>query len=109
MSKNLEKWSLADVSVWLQSIGLGKYADLFRFNEIDGAILNTMTENDVRQSPLTMYTFGDIRKFGINIEKLKSTGFSPMVIDRLNNSGTESLEDLKISPIKGKFLYIVDK
>lgn len=61
-----------DVSNWLRQIGLVKYVDLFYEHEIDGEVLLSMTEVDLSSELLNVTTFGDIRKFGVNIEKLKS-------------------------------------
>jgi len=36
-----------DVSKWLEDLGLGKYAEMFTLNEIDGEILEHVTKEDL--------------------------------------------------------------
>ena len=38
-----------DVGVWLSAIGLEQYEAAFRENAIDGAVLPTLTANDLRE------------------------------------------------------------
>ena len=38
-----------DVAVWLNAIGLGQYASAFRDNDIDAALLPTLTANELRE------------------------------------------------------------
>lgn len=71
MDKDVKNWSFTDVSRWLLSIGLEKHVNLFLKNEIDGYVLLSMTEDDIRSPALGVTKFRDIRKFGIEIEKLK--------------------------------------
>lgn len=92
MSKSVENWTYADVGHWLETNGLGHYVELFCDNEIDGAILLTMTENDVRQPPVLMKKFGDIRKFGIAVKILQSGQFRTRAED-VKNSETESMQE----------------
>lgn len=72
MVNRVENWNFTEVSVWLRKVGLEKYIDLFYFHEIDGEVLLSMTERDLYASSLKITTFGDIRKFGVAIEKLKT-------------------------------------
>jgi class 3 adenylate cyclase len=49
-----------DVVVWLRSLGLGKYAALFRENDIDDTVLLTLTAEDLKELGVT--SFGHRRK-----------------------------------------------
>jgi len=43
----MEEWSTADVSLWLESLGMGEYAPRFREDEIDGSVLRTLGQDDL--------------------------------------------------------------
>jgi hypothetical protein len=47
--KPLDKFSVDDVGLWLGTIGLQRYADKFRSNAIDGAMLPELTVERLRQ------------------------------------------------------------
>ena len=49
-----------DVAAWLRGLGLEQYAQLFRDNDIDGAILCGMTAEDLKE--LGISSFGHRRK-----------------------------------------------
>jgi class 3 adenylate cyclase len=49
-----------DVVVWLRSLGLGKYAAIFRENDIDETVLLTLTAEDLKELGVT--SFGHRRK-----------------------------------------------
>src|ERR1700734_1120742 len=42
-----------DIVVWLRSLGLGKYEAVFRENEIDEAVLPSLTEEHLKQLGVT--------------------------------------------------------
>ena len=45
-NKDIQKWSVKDVSQWLVTIKLGQYAAQFQENEIDGPILLELSLED---------------------------------------------------------------
>lgn len=47
-------WTKADIHDWLESIDLLQYAELFKQHSIDGSTLLFMTENDLRNPPLSV-------------------------------------------------------
>ena len=47
-------WSDTEISEWLDSIGFIEYSDLFNEHSIDGSTLLFMTENDLRNPPLSI-------------------------------------------------------
>lgn len=102
LSVPVENWTINDVSNWLRQITLGKYAELFAKHEINGEILLTMNEKDLTAPPLNITTFGVIRKFGIEIENLKSKKYHPSILleAAISSSGDHSfLEPSPASPI----------
>jgi SAM domain (Sterile alpha motif) len=42
-----------DVTVWLRSLGLGKYEAIFRENDIDETVLPSLTHETLTQQPVT--------------------------------------------------------
>jgi SAM domain (Sterile alpha motif) len=44
---------IMDVVVWLRSLGLGKYETIFRENEIDETVLQSLTEEHLKQLGVT--------------------------------------------------------
>lgn len=81
MSKKVQNWSLDEVSAWLKRVGLGRYSEKFRQNEIDGRILATMTNDDVRDPPVEMAKLVDRLKFGVELKK---------VLESLSNQSVET-------------------
>eukprot|EP00957_Ditylum_brightwellii_P207177 15351841-Ditylum_brightwellii.AAC.1 len=43
----MKKWTVEDVSNWLGSIGMAQYSSAFASSSVDGAILHTITEEDL--------------------------------------------------------------
>ena len=60
-----------DVGVWLRSLGLGQYEATFRDNEIDGAVLQKLTVDDLKD--LGVAVVGHRRKIMSAIEELNAT------------------------------------
>lgn len=66
------EWTSEDVAIWLQSIGFENYSNLIaRQHKIDGSILVTLSELDLREKPLQLTVLGDIKRIYAAIEKLK--------------------------------------
>ncbi|GMT33067.1 hypothetical protein PFISCL1PPCAC_24364 [Pristionchus fissidentatus] len=66
------KWSVAQVSSWLRHNGFDKYSTEFVKHEIDGAVLLSISENDLREKPLSLSSLGDIKRLAGGIAKLKA-------------------------------------
>jgi class 3 adenylate cyclase len=64
-----------DVVVWLRSLGLGKYEALFRENDIDEAVLPTLTAEDLKE--LGVVSFGHRRKLLDAIAALRNDTSAP--------------------------------
>lgn len=69
-TSNLEKiqineWTLDDVSIWLKSINMEEYVDLFKKEEITGECLNELTELHLKKEL-------NINKLGHRLKILKS-------------------------------------
>ena len=61
-----------DIVVWLRSLGLGRYEAAFRENEIDGAVLSSLTAEDLKD--LGVSTVGHRRKLLDAIAGLRASG-----------------------------------
>jgi len=48
-----------------------EYVDLFLLHKIDGAVLLSLTETDLREPPMQLTVLGDIKRIGIALGKLK--------------------------------------
>ncbi len=59
-----------DIVVWLRSLGLGKYEAAFRENEIDEAVLPSLTAEDLKELGVT--ALGHRRKLLDAIAALRS-------------------------------------
>ena len=64
-----------DVGLWLRSLGLGQYEAAFRDNEIDGAVLQRLTVDDLKD--LGVAAIGHRRKILSAIEELNPPSAAP--------------------------------
>lgn len=65
-------WTAEQVASWLESIGFQCYAELIaRQHKVDGSILISLSESDLREKPLQLTVLGDIKRLYAAIEKLK--------------------------------------
>lgn len=64
-------WSCEDVTIWLKENKFERHVELFKHHMIDGSVLMCMTESDLRQPPLQLNIFGDIKKLNACIHKLQ--------------------------------------
>src|SRR5262245_42590600 len=78
-----------DIVVWLRSLGLGNYEAIFRENDIDEAVLLTLTAEDLKELGVT--SFGQHRKLVDAIATLRNddSGKTPSV-DASTTSSTPS-------------------
>ncbi|MCL4126031.1 UNVERIFIED_CONTAM: hypothetical protein GTU68_025628 [Idotea baltica] len=76
-------WSVYDVSIWLENMGLSQYKDTFRLHRIDGLALMLLTEADLKQH-LNVKVLGDVKRISASIAKLnyesKKTELLPPLI-----------------------------
>ena len=61
-----------DVRAWLEQLGLGRYADAFEANDIDGATLRSLTAEDLRE--LGIASLGHRKRI---IEAISRSGSAP--------------------------------
>ena len=67
------QWDETQVCIWLQENGFEKYASLLcDKHKIDGSVLMTLSEADLRQPPLQISVLGDIKRLMICISRLQS-------------------------------------
>jgi len=68
----VKSWSCADVHQWMLVNGFTDIADQVAFEQkIDGSALLLITEDDLRQPPLSLPKLGDIKRLGKAIRDLK--------------------------------------
>jgi type II secretory pathway pseudopilin PulG len=65
--KSPTQYTQDEVNMWLNAIGLGSMIDVFKENAIDGAILMSLTEQDLTGSLLQLTTF-QARKFQMSLQ-----------------------------------------
>ncbi|VDI46428.1 Hypothetical predicted protein [Mytilus galloprovincialis] len=67
------KWSCNEVSNWLTNNGFQKYCQLICVeHQIDGQGLLSLTENDLKQSPIEIRVLGDVKRLTHLIKSLKT-------------------------------------
>lgn len=68
-----ENWTCEQVAEWLERSNFGQYKDLFCVeHKIDGKVLLTLSEIDLRQPPLQLSILGDIKRLILSIHDLQS-------------------------------------
>ncbi|XP_071496034.1 sphingomyelin synthase-related protein 1-like [Diadema antillarum] len=69
---DVETWSCQDVAKWLAKNGMGHYSkELCSRHKIDGQVLLSLTEADLRNPPLSMAVLGDLKRLAALINKLR--------------------------------------
>ncbi|KAJ8319084.1 hypothetical protein KUTeg_004175 [Tegillarca granosa] len=69
---NVNSWTCKQVADWLKKNGFGQYKKLLcDQHKIDGRVLLTLSESDLRQPPLELSVLGDIRRLLLCIKDLK--------------------------------------
>ncbi|VDI03106.1 Hypothetical predicted protein [Mytilus galloprovincialis] len=67
-----ELWTIKDVGAYLDENDFKQYRKLFcEENKIDGRVFLSLTENDLKQAPLQILPFGDLRRLCFLIENLR--------------------------------------
>eukprot|EP00297_Palpitomonas_bilix_P005505 CAMPEP_0113879052 /NCGR_PEP_ID=MMETSP0780_2-20120614/7022_1 /TAXON_ID=652834 /ORGANISM="Palpitomonas bilix" /LENGTH=510 /DNA_ID=CAMNT_0000865587 /DNA_START=157 /DNA_END=1689 /DNA_ORIENTATION=+ /assembly_acc=CAM_ASM_000599 len=61
---NTGDWSIDEVAKWLSTEGFSHLAPTFKEQRIDGDALLLLTENDLRNPPMSLPALGDIKKIG---------------------------------------------
>ena len=51
-TKRIQEWDVVEVGLWLNSIDLAQYRDVFFFNEVDGEMLADIDEDDLIAIPI---------------------------------------------------------
>eukprot|EP00960_Hanusia_phi_P040852 754694-Hanusia_phi.AAC.2 len=79
--KNLDQprpISMQDVQLWLQDIGMFKYARMFADNEIDGEMLLTLTDKDLAEIGVPAWT-GDRQRILVSVQALVDPSLAPVI------------------------------
>ncbi|XP_071149860.1 sphingomyelin synthase-related protein 1-like [Mytilus edulis] len=67
-----ELWTIKDVGAYLDENDFKQYRKLFcEENKIDGRVFLSLTEKDLKQAPLQILPFGDLRRLCFLIENLR--------------------------------------
>lgn len=74
--RNIVEWTCSDVKMWLVKNDFEDYADLFYFHEIDGKVLLTLKEEDLKSSVLNIRKIGAIKKLYLAIKQLQRDNVS---------------------------------
>ena len=70
-AKNVTDWTENDVAKWLSEAGHEKFVDLFLDHEIDGKVLLTLKEDDLRSKGMNIKKIGDVKRVYISIKQLQ--------------------------------------
>ncbi|XP_029034262.1 sphingomyelin synthase related [Osmia lignaria lignaria] len=70
-AKNIAEWTQKDVTKWLNDCGHEKFVDSFLYHEIDGKVLLTLKEDDLKLIAVNIHKIGDIKKLYINVKQLQ--------------------------------------
>lgn len=70
-AKNIAEWTQKDVTKWLNDCGHEKFVDSFLYHEIDGKVLLTLKEDDLKLIAVNINKIGDIKKLYINVKQLQ--------------------------------------
>ncbi|CAK9297001.1 unnamed protein product [Gordionus sp. m RMFG-2023] len=81
---NISKWAISDVLYWLSYNGFDEYVDLFCKHKINGKVLLSLNEKDLKNYPLKMNCLGDIKSLIFLIRNL---------INNLNCKNTRSIKN----------------
>lgn len=68
--KSIIEWTQKDVTRWLGETGHEKFIDSFLDQEIDGKVLLTLKEDDLKLISKNL-TIGDMKRLYINIKQLQ--------------------------------------
>lgn len=69
--KNIVEWTQKDVTRWLRETGHEKFVDSFLDQEIDGKVLLTLKEDDLKLISRNLQKIGDIKRLYISIKQLQ--------------------------------------
>ncbi|CAD1474989.1 unnamed protein product [Heterotrigona itama] len=69
--KSIIEWTQKDVTRWLSETGHEKFIGSFLDQEIDGKVLLTLKEDDLKLISRNLQTIGDMKRLYINIKQLQ--------------------------------------
>lgn len=70
-AKNIADWTQSDVTKWLGETGHEKFIELFLEHEIDGKVLLTLKEDDLKSKGMNIKKIGDIKRLYISIKQVQ--------------------------------------
>jgi hypothetical protein len=87
LKKDLETWTVHEVGLWLATIDLAQYQDVFFFNEVDGEMLADIDDDDLLALPIDRMAHR--KKILRKVQLLKGIAVS----DTSSTHGTEDKSD----------------
>ncbi|XP_022316202.2 sphingomyelin synthase-related protein 1-like [Crassostrea virginica] len=87
--ESVKSWSCENVKEWLINKGFPQYAKTFcDTHKIDGQVLLSLTERDLKQPPLQLSVLGDIKKLLFHINALRIEVLGPESQDPSNSDSS---------------------
>eukprot|EP00008_Paramoeba_atlantica_P015585 CAMPEP_0201475544 /NCGR_PEP_ID=MMETSP0151_2-20130828/948_1 /ASSEMBLY_ACC=CAM_ASM_000257 /TAXON_ID=200890 /ORGANISM="Paramoeba atlantica, Strain 621/1 / CCAP 1560/9" /LENGTH=732 /DNA_ID=CAMNT_0047855665 /DNA_START=72 /DNA_END=2270 /DNA_ORIENTATION=+ len=86
-NKNIADWDVVEVGLWLNSINLSQYRDVFFFNEVDGEMLADIDEDDLIAIPIER--MGHRKKILRKVATLRGTKQASQSHDGSEDSGSQ--------------------
>ncbi|VDP12565.1 unnamed protein product [Soboliphyme baturini] len=72
INKPVAEWCCEEVQSWLVENGFAEYGDLLAcHHKVDGRVLLSLTEEDLRNPPISLPLLGDIKRMILAIDRLK--------------------------------------
>ncbi|XP_065191099.1 sphingomyelin synthase-related protein 1-like [Sycon ciliatum] len=84
----VELWTCDHVSEWLERTNMGKYCELLCVTHcVDGPVLLSLKEKDLKEPPLSMCVLGDIKRLYKAIQDLQKRRLSAVTPDTARHLG----------------------
>ena len=110
--KSVDEWTPEEVSLWLRKNGFEQYVEKFRDeHKIDGKCLLTLSEDDLKNSPLAIRVLGDIKRLSIALRGLQESNADlvfnlmrrPLIVGSFDSH--RSLYQSHLTHASDKYLY----
>jgi PAS domain S-box-containing protein len=89
-TKKIQDWDVVEVGLWLNSINLSQYRDVFFFNEVDGEMLADIDEDDLIAIPIER--MGHRKKILRKVQMVRESGTGQSKDSSSDVDGEESNE-----------------
>ncbi|XP_036354886.1 sphingomyelin synthase-related protein 1 isoform X2 [Octopus sinensis] len=93
---DVAKWNCVQVADWLTQNGFGDYVYLLtETHRIDGQVLLTLSENDLKQEPIAIPVLGDIKRLMLHVQHLQVTAGNSL--SNCNHSYVRKVESSRMT------------